>query len=330
MSCKTFVLVQVALYRYHQPSPLLYNSPPFTPDSVLISGLGRYAGGPASPLAVVNVAQGLRYRFRIVGASCVAWFNFTIDGHSMTIIEADGHEVEPVVVDSLPVFAGQRYSVVVTADQPVGNYWIRSVPDLGNPTFNGGLNSAILRYSGAPIEDPTTDPGPYLLPFDESALHLLNHMGVPGIPGQGNADVNLNPITGSIRGTLSVNGVPFVDPPLPVLLQILSGAQNASQLLPYGSVYELPLNKTIEVSIPATDLTPGGTVGGPHPMHLHGHAFDVVRSAGNSSYNYINPVRRDTVSLGSQAQNDNVTLRFTTNNPGPWFFHCHIDWHLLK
>ncbi|KIO00645.1 laccase [Pisolithus tinctorius Marx 270] len=106
------------------------------------------------------------------------------------------------------------------------------------------------------------------------------------------------------------------------------GALNPSQLLPNGSVYELPSNKTIEISIPATDLTVGGALGGPHPMHLHGHAFDVVRVAGNSTYNYVNPVRRDTVSLGSQAQNDNVTIRFTTNNPGPWFFHCHIDWHL--
>jgi iron transport multicopper oxidase len=25
---------------------------------------------------------------------------------------------------------------------------------------------------------------------------------------------------------------------------------------------------------------------------------------------------------------DVVTIRFFTDNPGPWFFHCHIDWHL--
>ena len=25
---------------------------------------------------------------------------------------------------------------------------------------------------------------------------------------------------------------------------------------------------------------------------------------------------------------DNVTIRFTTDNPGPWFLHCHIDYHL--
>ena len=63
-----------------------------------------------------------------------------------------------------------------------------------------------------------------------------------------------------------------------------------------------------------------------HPFHLHGHVFDVVRVAGSSTYNYVNPVRRDVINVGNAS--DNVTFRFTTNNPGPWFLHCHIDWHL--
>jgi iron transport multicopper oxidase len=32
------------------------------------------------------------------------------------------------------------------------------------------------------------------------------------------------------------------------------------------------------------------------------------------------------VSIGNIG--DEVTIRFFTDNPGPWFFHCHIDWHL--
>jgi hypothetical protein len=52
----------------------------------------------------------------------------------------------------------------------------------------------------------------------------------------------------------------------------------------------------------------------------------VVRSAGNASYNFVDPIVRDVVSIGNTG--DNVTIRFVTDNPGPWFFHCHIDWHL--
>lgn len=56
------------------------------------------------------------------------------------------------------------------------------------------------------------------------------------------------------------------------------------------------------------------------------HSFHVVRSAGQNTSNYIDPIVRDTVNTGNMG--DNVTIRFTTDNPGPWFLHCHIDWHL--
>ncbi len=49
----------------------------------------------------------------------------------------------------------------------------------------------------------------------------------------------------------AVNGVSFVSPSVPVLLQILSGTQNASDLLPSGSVYGLEADKSVELTIPA-------------------------------------------------------------------------------
>ena len=51
-------------------------------------------------------------------------------------------------------------------------------------------------------------------------------------------------------GLFTVNGVPFESPSVPVLLQILSGTQKASDLLPKGSVYELAPNKSVELTIP--------------------------------------------------------------------------------
>lgn len=49
------------------------------------------------------------------------------------------------------------------------------------------------------------------------------------------------------------------------------------------------------------------------------HAFSVVRSSGSSVYNYVNPVRRDVVSTGIAG--DNATIRFQTDNAGPWIIH---------
>jgi iron transport multicopper oxidase len=54
-----------------------------------------------------------------------------------------------------------------------------------------------------------------------------------------------------------INGFSFESPSVPVLLQILSGAQQASDLLPKGSIYGLEGNKSVEITIPA------GALGGP-------------------------------------------------------------------
>lgn len=73
----------------------------------------------------------ISYRFRLVSISCDPSFLFSIDSHNLTVIEVEGTNVQPLVVDSLEVFAGtcvdyfdflivlidgktgQRYSVVV-------------------------------------------------------------------------------------------------------------------------------------------------------------------------------------------------------------------------
>lgn len=220
-----------------------------------------------SPLAVINVEQGKRYRFRIIGASCDPWFNFTIDGHTMTVIETDGIETEPLVIDSLSVYAGQRYSVVMTANQTIGNYRIRALSSHPNQTFDGGQSSAILRYSGAPEQEPTTEYGPYMLPYDENNIRPLVAPGAPGVPEPGKADMNINLVPGLVDHHYTINGASYVDPPSPVLLQILSGARHPSQLLPSGSIYELPRGKVIELSLPATELTEGGALGGPVSVH---------------------------------------------------------------
>jgi iron transport multicopper oxidase len=82
------------------------------PFSTLINGKGRYLGGPLVPLSVINVQKGKRYRFRLVSLSCDPNFQFSIEGHDLTIIAIDGVNVLPKTVDSIQIFAGQRYDFV--------------------------------------------------------------------------------------------------------------------------------------------------------------------------------------------------------------------------
>jgi len=222
-------------------------------DSTLINGLGRYVGGPASPLSVININPGKRYRFRLLSMACDSSFNFSIDGHRMTIIEADGEPTRPLQVDFIQIFAGQRYSFILQANQTVNNYWIRAEQQTGidgGPTgFAGGINSAILRYAGAPNADPTTNQTNSVNPLYEGNLHPLSNPAAPGKPYVGGADVLLN-LQFALDGvTMSINGVAYKPPSVPVLLQILNGAKTAADLLPTGSIYVLPPNKVIEISM---------------------------------------------------------------------------------
>ncbi|PIL36359.1 transporter [Ganoderma sinense ZZ0214-1] len=296
---------------------------PAGPDSVLINGLGRYTGGASSDLAVISVTQGKRYRFRLVSLSCDPNFTFSIDNHTMNIIEVDSVNHTPLTVDEIQIFAGQRYSFVLTADQAVDNYWIRALPNIGTTSFTGGVNSAILRYDGADAIEPTTTQTGGSDPLVQSSLVPLTDLAAPGTAEVGGVDLAINMAFSFNGSEFFINGAPFVPPSVPVLLQILSGTQAAAALLPGGSVYTLPSNATIELSFPVTATNAPGA---PHPFHLHGHTFYVVRGAGQTGYNYANPPQRDVVSTGTAG--DNVTIRFTTDNPGPWFLHCHIDFHL--
>lgn len=97
----------------------------------------------------------------------------------------------------------------------------------------------------------------------ETNLHPLTNPAAPGpaVPAaKSNGEVIPMPYNISFSfDTLqfSVNNATFTPPTVPVLLQILSGARTAQELLPKGSVYTLPPNKVIEITIP------GGSLGAP-------------------------------------------------------------------
>ena len=113
----------------------------------------------------------------------------------MTIIEVDGVNHEPLVVDEIQIFAGQRYSFVLTADQAIDNYWLRAVPNKGTTGFDGGINSAILRYDGAAAIEPTTNQTTSVLALNETDLVPVDDVTPPGTAEVGGVDYALNLVT---------------------------------------------------------------------------------------------------------------------------------------
>jgi FtsP/CotA-like multicopper oxidase with cupredoxin domain len=58
-----------------------------------------------------------------------------------------------------------------------------------------------------------------------------------------------------------------------------------------------------------------------HPMHLHGHHFQVVAINGERFSGAV----RDTVLVPARGS---VTIAFDASNPGKWALHCHNLYHM--
>jgi FtsP/CotA-like multicopper oxidase with cupredoxin domain len=58
----------------------------------------------------------------------------------------------------------------------------------------------------------------------------------------------------------------------------------------------------------------------PHPMHLHGHSFQIVAIDGVRFRSAV----RDTVLVPPKTT---VIVAFDADNPGWWPFHCHLLYH---
>ena len=120
----------------------------------------------------------------------------------------------------------------------------------------------------------------------------------------------------SFNGTdFFINNHTFVPPTVPVLLQILSGAQSPQDLMPADSIYALPINSSIEISFPAA----ANAIAGPHPIHLHGHFFELV--TGHGAY----APRKHTVNVPPGGK---MTFDLTADAAGDWAFHCHNLYHM--
>ncbi|KAG8736454.1 hypothetical protein FRC10_009310 [Ceratobasidium sp. 414] len=292
---------------YHTPAPTLVDAyfqsgAEPVPDTGLINGRGRYKGGPAAPWSVINVEKGKRYRFRVINNSAIGYFKFEIDGHMLTIIEADGVAHQPYTVKSVNIYPAERYSIVVT-NQTASNYWVRAPINASgsSSTLDPSLIKAILRYNGAPASDPTTSQtsGTTLdisnLKVDIPTIPIEN----PGAPG-GSApadvviDLNYGGLSGGKTGW-QVNGSQYKSPSLPTLLKILSNnASTSSDFTASENTIILPFNKVVE-------------------LHIHGssqHAFDIIQNGG--PVNYVNPPRKDVIPVGGST----AIIRFQTSNPG--------------
>ena len=124
-------------------------------DSILINGRGSSkktnytldSKNYLTPKASFRVKSGYRYRFRLIhaGISHCA-FQISIEDHDFKVIATDGHYVEPFDVQTLVIYAGERFDIVVNANRNKSASYLIKVKGLGNCQNAKAFETAYLVY----------------------------------------------------------------------------------------------------------------------------------------------------------------------------------------
>ncbi|KAF7856337.1 hypothetical protein EAF04_009865 [Stromatinia cepivora] len=301
-------------------------------DTGLINGTNVFGEDGASNQTgsrfSTSVTSGSSYRLRLVNSAIDTHFKFSVDNHILTIMANDLVPIVPYQTEVLNIAIGQRYDVIVTANQAsiASDFWIRTIPQASCSENNNPNNIKGILHYGSSTGLPTTTGYNFTDEcIDESPSSLI-----PFVP----KTVSASSINAEEAVTIAQNAnklfrwylnnstflTEWEDPTVLMVEKGITTFTTANNLI------ELPnANEWVYLIIHSTLPVP-------HPIHLHGHDFFVVSqqaalydpATAVSTYNLNNPPRRDVAFLPGGGY---LVLAFETDNPGAWLAHCHIGWH---
>ncbi len=239
----------------------------------------------ADPL-VIRTAPGDRVRLRLInGATSTAFWIDTgaLDG---TVVAADGNPVQPVTGRRFPLAQGQRLDIMVTIPRDGGAF-----PVLAQREGDRRRTGVVLASAGAPIRK-LVDMAEAAVPPLDNSLEARLVAATPLPPGNG-AITHRITLTGSM--------MPYV-----WSLDDRTWADHVPLRASKGQRVIVEMSNRTRMA---------------HPMHLHGHHFQVVALDGTP----LPGAMRDTVLVPASGS---VTVAFDADNPGRWLFHCHNLFHM--
>ena len=250
-------------------------------DNGLINGLNTY--GSSGSRWTTSFEAGKTYRLRFVNAAVDSFFAISIDNHVMQVISTDFVPIKPYNTTTLHMGIGQRYDVLVTADQEstAEAFWLRAVPDSycsnnANPdNIMGIIRYANANSSSTSTADPTTSAQAGGLEsnncFGESNANIVPAVSKTVAPSLSilTEDMEFRPNSEGLQRWY-LDGSTFFQPwETPTALQLVNGQQtfNSSQNVVVASTSEAWHYLVIETVETFA-----------HPIHLHGmfHVYGLL------------------------------------------------------
>ena len=258
---------------------------------------GHLLNGRSSAGQVPIVVQpGQRLRLRVVNVASGRNYVFALDGHPLTVTHADGNRILPVTVQAVPIGIGERWDVIVDCNNP--GTWSLAVAAIENR--NATLVRGVVQYAGhtggmppGSFVPPNLATGTLLSYAQLAAFHPVAPLvSTPDRTWTAALGMSMGP--GGMLHTINGQTWPNVPP-----FAVASDEDAALTFVNQSPQY--------------------------HPMHVHGHFFRMVGTAGGT----VAPPQKDTVLVRPMMQaGSTVAVQMVADNPGRWLLHCHNMEHM--
>ena len=304
-------------------------------------------------------SPGERVRLRIINGSAMSFFNIRIPGVRMSVVQADGKNVRPIEVDEFQIGTAETYDIVVEptaeAHTIVAEAMDRSgmavatlasragarapVPSLRDPVLltmtdmghggmdhsggghsnmghapsTGGMDHGSMKMRDTSSVPPDVAVGPGV---DMVSANPADRMGDPGL---GLDKVGHKVLTYRDLTALEPND----DPRKPSRHMQIHLTGNMERYMwsfdgrKFNAVADQPIrfayNERVRVKLVNDTMMA-------HPIHLHGHFFELVNGADR-----MHQPQKHTVIV---QPGGSATFDLTADEPGDWAFHCHLLYHM--
>lgn len=251
-----------------------------------------------------SVRSGERLRLRLINAANARSFALSFEGHTPWVVALDGQPVKPFAPKGgrVELGSGQRADLIIDMTGKPGEtfsvtdtYYARSAYEFltldyeASAPIRESLLDGSIELAKNPI--PTPDPAggrsnPYIVTGG-----AMGGMREASYQGQ---NTSIQDLVGHGK-VWAVNGVVY-DPNHPK--PMFTFEQGSTQRIVFRN-----------------------DTAWPHPIHLHGHVFQILSRNGKKAEIEI---WSDTVFLQPE---ETVEVIFVADNPGDWLFHCHVLEH---
>jgi FtsP/CotA-like multicopper oxidase with cupredoxin domain len=266
---------------------------------------------------------GERVRLRLINGSSMSYFDVRIPGLKLSVVAADGPDVEPVSVDELRIGAGEVYDVIVTpGEEHAYTIFAQSIDR------SGYARGTLASHPGLQAEVPAMDTRPLLTMMDMGMGSDTAKMGpmVDSVAPDPRRDLD-DPGVGlrnNGRRVLTYSDLRTLAPPLDsrapsrdIVLHLTGHMErfvwsfngrkfSESEPLKFNHGERLRL-----VLINDSMMN--------HPIHLHGMWGEVEGPDGDVRF------RKHTINV-QPAQR--LSYRVTADAVGRWAYHCHLLYHM--